>query len=306
MELILKRSQEIVNQAIADYKPYAIVMMFSGGHDSLAAYHAAKALGMPITHFMHGITGTGVQETTDFARRIGERSGLHYIEPNAGNKFDEYVLRKGFFGIGEIAHEYAYHILKHQNFRSELSRHIRQRKRGRNILLLNGARYQESARRSRIKNTPIRQDEHTASNIWVNVINDWSALDRNEFIAEYKHNPVYDILHRSGECLCGTMQYPYEETRREVSYWFPAWGKRMDTLEKKACERGFCWGWGEDMPDWVKAEKRRQKQVANGQKWLPMCQSCIAQKPLRQPNKRMNPTTNLAAKTTVASQPSLF
>lgn len=271
----LERSKEIIDKAILDFKPYAIVMMFSGGHDSLAAYHTAKTLNVSITHFMHGITGTGIQETTDFARRIGKQSGLKYIEANAENKFDEYVLRKGFFGIGELAHKFAYHILKHQNFRTELSRHIRQRKRGRNILLINGGRYQESDRRSRMKNIPIRQDEHTSSNIWVNIINDWSSLERNEFIADYESNSVYDILHRSGECLCGTMQYPYQETRKEVSYWFPDWGKRIDTLEKKACDRGFCWGWGEDMPEWAKAEYQRQKQIDNGQLWLPLCQSCM-------------------------------
>ena len=306
MELTLKRSQEIINQAITDYKPYAIVMMFSGGHDSLAAYHTARVLDIPVTHFMHGITGTGIQETTDFARRVSQQSGLSYIEANAGDTFEKRILRKGFYGIGDKAHELAYHRLKAEHFRRELSRHIRHGKKGRNILLINGARYQESERRKRIKNTPIRIDEHTKSNIWVNIINDWSALERNEFVADYERNPVYDILHRSGECLCGTMQYPYDQTRKEVSYWFPNWGKKIDDLEKAACDRGFCWGWGEDMPDWAKAEYYRQKQISNGQQWLPMCQTCMAQKPLRQPNKRMNPTTNLATKTTAASQPSLF
>lgn len=293
MELTLKRSQEIISQAIAEYRPYAIVVMFSGGHDSLAAYHAALTLRVPVTHFMHGITGTGISETTDFARRIGNQSGLAYIEADAGDSFEKYVLRKGFFGIGEIAHEFAYHKLKQQHFRRELSRHIRQRKRGRNILLINGARHQESDRRSRIKHQPIRAD---GSNVWVNIINDWSALERNEFVADYERNPVYDILHRSGECLCGTMQYPYQETRREVSYWFPNWGAKMDALEKKACDRGFCWGWGEDLPQWLKAEKAREKQVAAGQKWLPMCQSCTfkAHHPPRTPNNVLQPRAQAA------------
>ena len=58
MNDLLKDSEEIILRAIFDYEPYAIVMMFSGGHDSLAAYHVAKALQVPVTHFMHGVTRT--------------------------------------------------------------------------------------------------------------------------------------------------------------------------------------------------------------------------------------------------------
>jgi 3'-phosphoadenosine 5'-phosphosulfate sulfotransferase (PAPS reductase)/FAD synthetase len=257
---------------IVEYSPYAIVVMFSGGDDSLTAYHVARYLEIPTTHFLHGVTNTGITETTDFARQVGKQSGLRYIEANAGNAFDEYVLRKGFFGIGEIAHENAYHILKNQRFRATLSQHIRQRKRNRNILLLTGARKQESNRRKLMTMNPIRPD---GSNIWVSLINDWTKLECLEFLDGQGRNPVTEILHRSGECLCGTMQSL--ETRREVSYWFPYWGKRMDSLEKEACSRGFCWKWGEDLPAVIKAQKSRDKAIRNGQLelgWLPMCHSC--------------------------------
>lgn len=266
----LPASREIIDRAIAEYKPYAIVMMFSGGHDSLAAYHAARALDVPLTHFLHGITGTGISETTDFARRIGEQSGLRYLEANAGNAYEEYVLRKGFFGVGSQAHEYAYHILKHQRFRHQIAEYIRQRQKSRNVLLINGGRKQESTNRKLSMITPIKAQ---GPNVWVNIINDWSALERNEFIADYERNPVYDILHRSAECLCGSMQS--QETRKEVSYWFPSWGKWLDGLEREACSRGFCWRWGEDLPDNIKAQKKFSKELNGGQAFMPMCQSCL-------------------------------
>ncbi len=266
----LEMSREIANRAIAEYSPYAIVMMFSGGDDSLTAYHVARYLGIPVTHFMHGVTNTGIVETTDFVRTIGGQSGLVYIEANAGDAFAEYVLRKGFFGIGEIAHESAYHILKSEYFVRSLSQNIRQRKRGRNILLLTGARKQESNRRKLMTMNPIRPD---GPNIWVSLINDWTKLECLEFLDGQKRNPVTEILHRSGECLCGTMQSL--ETRREVSYWFPYWGKWLDGLEKDVCKRGFCWKWGEDLPAKIKAQKAREKQIRNGQlEWLPLCQNC--------------------------------
>jgi 3'-phosphoadenosine 5'-phosphosulfate sulfotransferase (PAPS reductase)/FAD synthetase len=268
----LEASREIIGRAIATYSPYAIVLMFSGGDDSLTAYHVSKFLGVPVTHLMHGITNTGIAETTDFARQVGDQSGLSYIEANAGNAYADYVLRKGFFGVGDGAHEIAYHILKHKRFRTALSQNIRHKKPGRNILLINGARKQESGNRKRSMLNPIKEDSSNPCNIWVNLINDWTKLDCLNFLDGQKRNPVTEILHRSGECLCGTMQSL--ETRREVSYWFPYWGRFVDGLEKAACDRGFCWKWGEDLPASVKAQKSQEKQIKAGQGWLPMCQNC--------------------------------
>lgn len=272
MDTLLSQSQEIINRAVAEYQPYAVVLMLSGGHDSLLAYHVAKALAVPMTHIMHGVTGTGVKETTDFAQKVSEESGLRYLEAKAGRAYEQYILRKGFYGIGHKAHEMAYHTLKHQWFRHCLSVNIRQNKKGRNILLINGARRQESQNRKMSMINPVQPD---GPNIWVNIVNDWSALDRNNFLSEYERNPVYDILHRSAECLCGTMQGL--ETRKEVSYWFPYWGEWLGGLEKEACSRGFCWKWGEDLPKAIKDQKKIEKQVKNGQQWLPMCQSCQLQ-----------------------------
>lgn len=278
MNQLIDQSQEIINQALTNYKPYATILMLSGGHDSLLAYHVAKSLNVPLTHILHGITGTGIQETANFARKVAEDSGLTYLEANAGDAYERYILRKGFFGIGETAHSYAYHVLKREHFGKTISKYIRRGQRGRQILLINGARIQESTRRKQLLNQPIRQD---TNNIWVNIVHYWGALERNDFLSEYPHNPVYEILHRSGECLCGTTQRPFEETRKEVSYWFPPWGQWLNDLEKEACNRGFCWKWGEDLPNYLKVQKKQQKQINQGQltmgeEWLPMCQTCIA------------------------------
>lgn len=281
MDDLLLTSREIVNRAIADYPPYATVLMLSGGDDSLTAYYVARAIGIKIDFILHGITGTGIPETTNFVRQVGANSGLRYIEADAKDAFEQYVTRRGYFGIGYIAHEHAYHLLKSQRFSAALSRHIRQGQKGRNILLLNGARKEESDNRKRSMIVPIKRKKDTR-NFWVNIINDWTKLDCRDFLADYQRNPVVDLIHRSGECLCGTMQWPYQETRKEVSFWFPKWGAWVDDLDKRVCERGFCWKWGEDMPEKVKRIKYREKQLKNGQfdmfdHWLPMCQTCQLQ-----------------------------
>jgi 3'-phosphoadenosine 5'-phosphosulfate sulfotransferase (PAPS reductase)/FAD synthetase len=270
MNDLLKRSREIVNQAIADYQPYAIVIMFSGGDDSLTAYHLAKALEVPATHFLHGVTGTGIPQTTEFARRIGKESGLCYIEANAGKTYEKYIWRKGFFGVGDAAHLLAYHELKNHHFEKALSRHIRKGQRERPILLINGARWQESRNRERMKEQPVKlaRKNRPNYNIWVNIINDWTRLDCTEFLADYQRNPVTELLHRSGECMCGTMQS--QEQRKEAAFWFPEWGRWLDELETAVKDK-HGWGWGESIPTWFSQAKAGQLFLDG---FMPMCHKC--------------------------------
>lgn len=266
MDQLLSRSREIIEQAIRDYQPYAIVMMFSGGNDSLTAYNVARALDVPLTHFLHGITGTGIPETTQFCRQIGEKSGLSYIEANAGKAFEKAVWKRGFYGRGIHAHKLVYHLLKKIEFERTISRNIRQGKRGRNVLLINGVRWQESANRARVQDQPIRAD---VSNIWVNIVNDWSRLDCANFLADYPRNPVTELLHRSGECMCGTMQS--QEERKEAAFWFPHWGKWLDELDRAIRDK-FGWGWGEPIPSWFSQSQKGQMFLPDFQ---PMCQNCV-------------------------------
>jgi 3'-phosphoadenosine 5'-phosphosulfate sulfotransferase (PAPS reductase)/FAD synthetase len=271
--MLLKQSFEIYNQAIKEYQPYATVLMFSGGDDSLTAYHVARALEIPIDFIIHVNTRTGIPETTEFVRRFVADSGILYLEGDAGTAYEDYVMRKGFFGLGQKSHSCAYHILKADVWRNQISHHIRNGKRGRNVLMLNGARWQESKNREQnIKDKPIRREKKGRPNIWVNLIHDWSKLDCVNFLADCKtrRNPVTELLHRSGECLCGTMQN--QETRREAAFWFPHWGKWLDDLENRVIECGFCWRWGESQPDWITA--RQNGQMDFGSDWLPMCQNC--------------------------------
>lgn len=263
---MIESSREIIERAIAEIEPYAIVAMISGGKDSLAAYLVAKELSVPITHIMHGVTGTGIAETTEFVRRFAEGEPVSYIEAHAGTAYEEYVRRKGFFGKGQQAHSYAYHILKRQRFVGALSRHIRHRQRGRRILLINGARVQESASRAKKLPNPIRI---SGNNVWINICHDWSKEDRDNYLDRVNApcNPVTEKLCRSGECLCGTTQS--KATREEVSFYFPAWGKWIDDLEAEVKPR-FGFGWGDDTPSWVKLEKAGQMRL-----FQPMCVDCL-------------------------------
>jgi 3'-phosphoadenosine 5'-phosphosulfate sulfotransferase (PAPS reductase)/FAD synthetase len=261
---VIDSSKEIIERAITEYDPYAIVCMISGGNDSMLAYQLSLQLEVPVTHILHGITGTGIPETTEFVRGFAGKQNVEYIEADAKDTYEKYVLRKGFFGVGIQAHTFAYHTLKRQHFIHTLSKNIRQHKWGRRILLVNGARVQESVNRSKNLAEPIRKD---GNNIWVNIAHYWSKAQRDEYLQEREApcNPVTQKLCRSGECMCGTAQG--QGARVEASFHFPRWGEWLDGLEKQVKQNGFNWGWGENMP--------KGKPPTIKESFQPMCVDCI-------------------------------
>lgn len=258
-------SKEIIERAIADYKPYASVLMLSGGDDSLTAFNVAKMLDVPFTHIMHGVTGTGIQETYDFVKTVVSKEAAKYIEANAGDSYLNYVLRKGFFGVGLSAHAFSYHILKQDHFEKAVSKYIRQGKPGRKILFINGARRLESENRKKTMLNPIKITKRRPNDIWVNIINEWDKRETLDFLTaeNIERNPVSKQICRSGECMCGTMQSKAD--RVEASCCFPKWGEWLNVLEKAVKEKhGF--GWGEQMP---KPTNKAQLNL-----FQPMCVGC--------------------------------
>lgn len=231
----LEKSHEILSEAIERFNPDFIVSLVSGGNDSATAHHVAEECGIKIDAILHIKTGTGIEETTNFVREYYGKRKTRYIEADAGDAYEKYVMRKGFFGRGEKAHSYAYHVLKAGPLRKALSLHFRKGKRGINILLLNGARgAAESARRGRTKKEVYNYDPSNAGNIWVNHILHFTNEEKAEYLAsrKIKINPVCVALDRSGECLCGTMQEP--NLRAEAAALYPAWGG----VDKRSARKG--------------------------------------------------------------------
>jgi 3'-phosphoadenosine 5'-phosphosulfate sulfotransferase (PAPS reductase)/FAD synthetase len=264
----IKNSKEIIEKAIVDYKPKAIVMMLSGGDDSTTAYAVAKELGIEIDLVVHGYTRTGIKETTEFAVRQAEAQGDKIVIADAGNAYVDYVMRKGFFGAGEQAHNFAYHVLKIGHFRKAVSEHIRKRRRNYPILFLNGGRRQESKRRLVTMATPYKEDPSQKNNIWVNLINEFTKDDCRNYLEgnSIERSPVAKNLCRSGECMCGTMQS--EGDRNETAFFYPEWGKWLDDLEKEVIKK-FPWKWGENINKYHWAEMNGQMNM-----FKPMCQDC--------------------------------
>ena len=178
-----------------------------------------------------------------------------------------YVMRKGFFGVGKQAHNFAYHILKADPFRATVSREIRKRRRNIRVMLINGARASESENR-RVNLQPTRLDK---GNLWVNVAHVWTAGDRDLFLSQrgVRINPVAIQLCRSGECMCGTQQSKAEFWEAAILY--PAWGDRMKALDE-AARRLHGFGWGEPMPKPV--DPNQLTFFGDEDEFQPMCGGC--------------------------------
>lgn len=262
-------SANIFRDAVDAIRPDYIVSMVSGGKDSAASHAIATELGVKIDAVIHGNTRTGIPDTTAFVTQHYGRGPHDFIIADAGSAYEDYVLRKGFFGKGIDAHGFAYRILKATPFRKVISANFRQRRRGIRIMLLNGARQDESAnRRANLK--VMRSDPSAPNNVWVNIIHKWSQDDRDAYLATrcVQINPVAKALCRSGECMCGTMQMRSE--RVEAAAIYPTWGSWLDSLEREVRARhGF--GWGEAFP--------RARSLSQGDLFQPMCIDCAARWP---------------------------
>ncbi len=257
---MIEKSREIYLKALAEFQPTHIVSMVSGGKDSAASHQVAEELNIPIDFVIHGNTRTGIPETTDFVRDTYRKN---YLEADAGTAYEDYVLRKGFFGQGISAHSFAYRYLKATPFRKVISHNIRKNKHNVRILLLNGARKDESENRKKTLQH-YRRDPAQPNNIWTSLIYDWSQDDRDTYLASRRTpiNPVATALCRSGECMCGTMQTKAE--RLEAAVIYPKWGRWLQSLEDEVRLRhGF--GWGENFP-------KKQKIISDFQ---PMCKDCL-------------------------------
>lgn len=269
MSELLQHSKFIMDEAISQFQPKAIVLMFSGGDDSLVAYNVAKELGYKFDAVIHGNTRTGLIETTKFAVNHTEFHNDKIIIADAGKSYEKYVLRKGFFGVGDSAHNMAYHILKAEHFRKAVSHNLRRRRHNFPVLFVNGARRLESKRREVTMVNPIKIDPSMNNNIWVNIINEWTKEDCINYLEgnNIKRNPVSVALCRSGECMCGTMQTMEDYTAaKEFS---PSWGNYMDSLRKEVRNK-FGFDWGENFSKQKHMELKGQKRID----FQPMCTGC--------------------------------
>lgn len=255
----------LLDIAVRRYKPVAMFGMFSGGHDSLCAtYMAAQHLAF--SGAVHINTGIGIEQTREFVRDTCARFGWPLTEVRAkedcGQDYDDLVIERGF--PGPFHHRKMYNRLKERALRLL----VRDAKRSWSdrIILVTGVRREESTRRMGTVQ-PINRE---GARVWVAPLTHFTSLDKNHYIAQHglPRNEVVDLLHMSGECLCGAFAHPGELD--EISHWFPEEATRIRELERRARDAGVHCKWGEPPP-----EKPDPDQIDLFQ---PLCVGCDARR----------------------------
>ncbi len=236
-----------------------ICLLFSGGNDSTTLLHIFRDIA---PHAVHANTGIGIEQTRQFVRDTCASWNLPLLEvhPGPGNTYEELVLTQGF--PGPAHHWKMYQRLKERGLRVARRQLVKNPRRER-VLFIAGRRRQESDRR---KDIPAMERE--GSVVWVSPLVDWTKEDLNTYRALWNvpRNEVSDLLHMSGECLCGA--FAKAEELEEIEMWFPEAVDHIRQLEARvtanpAIDRQRCqWGWG--------AYRTGKEKVG------PMCSSCDA------------------------------
>lgn len=270
---LIEESRSLLDEAIqrhvtADGRRLAgVVALFSGGNDSTVLTHMFRDVA---THAAHANTTIGIESTRDFVRNTCEEWGLPLIERTPPRESDHYralVLDQGF--PGPAHHFKMFQRLKERALR-QVARELNPTPRSHRLVFVAGRRRQESARRA---NVP--EMERRDSVVWVSPLVNWTTVDMNTYrlTRDVPRNEVADLIHMSGECLCGAFAAKGE--REEVSYWFPGQFEWIAELEAEIAKRDDIpdhrktWGWGANR-DRLGAAARDLSPSASG----PLCSAC--------------------------------
>jgi len=240
--------------------------LFSGGHDSLCSTVLASHMD-GFAGVLHINTGIGIEETREFVRLTCAEQGWPLTELRSEASYEQLVLGRGGFPYGVRSHNVMLWFLKQRPLAAWV------REQPGEVVLVTGIRRDESVRRfgSGISVAERRDGRKT----WLSPILDWSALDVSRFIDEERlpRNPVVDLLHRSGECLCGALAQEAEIL--EIARWFPDAAARIQTLERECERRGIV------ASVWAGKTARRlndeQGSLFAKSDYAPLCSSCEAQ-----------------------------
>jgi len=263
-----QESVEFLNATTEEHKASGVWALFSGGDDSLSATIVA-ARSEKFRGCLHINTGIGIIETRVFVVETCRAQGwpLHvYRAKDYGQDYAALAERFGFPGPG--AHWRMYVRLKER----ALDAFMREQKthRGDRLVLSTGARVSESERRMGNTAQRVRRD---GAQVWANPIESWSKFDCLDTIAAagIPRNPVVEVLHMSGECLCGAFAKPGELD--EIACWYPETAAHIRGIEErvKAAGQRAC-VWGQRPP----RERKRQpaSRTSSGRRVGPLCQQC--------------------------------
>lgn len=248
---LVEQSRDILDLAIEKHITHdgrlvaATVVLFSGGNDSTTLAHMFRD---DVDYFAHANTTIGIEKTREFVRNVSEEWGVPLLErmpPREQDRYRAQVLRDGF--PGPAWHARMYTRLKERAL-DQIRREIVTNPYKERVVFIAGRRRTESQRRANIP-----QAERRGSVVWVSPLVNWTKLDLTTYrlmAGDVPANEVSDLIHMSGECLCGSFASPGEHA--EIAYWFPEVAEQIAALEAEIADRDDIpnhrkqWGWGAD------------------------------------------------------------
>lgn len=233
--------RDLVNHLQDDgFEVVGIVGLLSGGNDSTTTCHVVLP---ELTHLAHCNTGIGIEQTRQFVRDQATAWSLPLMEvhPPEYARYEKIVCEHGF--PGPAHHFKMFNFLKERGMR-QVRKALVSNGRKQRVVFVSGIRNAESARRStRPKYSRDGSMQYIAPLI------DWTNEDLNRYreLHNVPHNEVADMIHMSGECLCGAFAGKGE--LEEIGFFFPETAEYIRSLELKVQEAGIpeprCyWGWG--------------------------------------------------------------
>jgi 3'-phosphoadenosine 5'-phosphosulfate sulfotransferase (PAPS reductase)/FAD synthetase len=220
-----------------DRKLLASFVLFSGGNDSTVLAHMMRERS---DYAVHCNTTIGIEATRRFVRETCQDWDLRLIEKLPPVSYRELVLERGF--PGPAMHYKMYQRLKERQL-EQVRRDFVQKPRKERIMFIAGRRKSESKRR---QNIPLH--ERRGSVVWASPLAMWTTLDMTTYRlmqGDVPVNRVSELIHMSGECLCGS--FAKENELEEIEMWFPEVAAEIRELEREVQAAGhqepFCrWG----------------------------------------------------------------
>lgn len=243
--------------------------LFSGGDDSLASTHFAMTEG-PAEEVLHLDTRSGIPANQEYVRETCDEFGWPLLVEKAPLTLYEFAVKWGF--PGTAAHSWAYRWFKERCLRNVATR-IDPKPR-----YVTGVRRHESERRMTTVSGP--RDEYDQ---WVFLNPFWDY--RDEALADYRQdhglprNPVAKVLHRSGECGCGSFAHRDEELLLFEAHFpdYYDWLMAVEGYVQLEIGRGepYCfWGHG-GLP----SKELRALMARHDTPQMTLCDSCLVGEP---------------------------
>tara|TARA_R100000773_G_C4188811_1_gene95490 strand:- start:45 stop:863 length:819 start_codon:yes stop_codon:yes gene_type:complete len=249
----MRNPKEIIESVVQEYKPIKVLLLFSGGHDSMVNSHVCASILNKLNidfAVYHGDTSIGIPETQEYVKEVCKLFGWKlFIRKPPKIDYEELVKRYGFPGPTSRSHQICYRFLKERALRSFVTHECKSAPHKReNVLLLTGIRKQES----RIRMGYIDQSQKEGSRVWSNPIFWWSTEKCENYMLKHNlpRNPVKDKICISGECLCGAFADRGEYLEIKESY--PHVAERIDELHEIAKQNGHPWPWSSGPTEWYK------------------------------------------------------